>query len=57
MVKVLENSLVDLDIIPGKEEQELQAQAGKQAQALKGHLFIFGNERVSVGLKRKLSRW
>lgn len=35
MVKVLENQIVDLDIVPGKDEQELQAQARTQAKVLK----------------------
>ena len=35
MVKVLENSLVDLDVVPGKDEQQIQAAARQQAQALK----------------------
>jgi hypothetical protein len=30
MVKVLENRVVDLDIMPGKEEQELQSAMRKQ---------------------------
>lgn len=44
MVKVLENSLVDLDVVPGKDEQQLQAQARQQAQALKSggaYAFLF----------------
>lgn len=36
MVKVLENSMVDLDFVPGKDEQQLQAQARQQAQAMGG---------------------
>lgn len=35
MVKVLENSLVDLDIVPGKDQQQLQSAVRQQAQALK----------------------
>ena len=36
MVKVLENSIVDLDVVPGKDEQQLKAQARQQAQAMSG---------------------
>ena len=35
MVKVMENSIVDLDIVPGKDEQQMQAAVRQQAQALK----------------------
>jgi len=35
-MKVLENSMVDLDIVPGKQQQELQAQLQEQAQAAGG---------------------
>jgi len=35
-MKVLENSMVDLDIVPGKQQQELQAQLRQQAQATGG---------------------
>ena len=36
MVKVMENSIVDLDVVPGKNQQQLQAQAQQQAQAMGG---------------------
>jgi len=35
-MKVLENSMVALDIVPGKQQQELQAQLQQQAQATGG---------------------
>lgn len=36
MVKLMENSMVDLDIVPGKDQQQLAAAAKQQAEALKG---------------------
>lgn len=35
-MKVLENTMIDLDIVPGKQQQELQAQLKQQAQATGG---------------------
>ena len=36
MVKVLENQIVDLDLLPGKEQQELKAKLQAQLEAQGG---------------------
>ena len=38
MVKVLENQIIDLDLLPGKEQQELKAKIQSQLEAQGGQV-------------------
>lgn len=42
MVKVLENQIVDLDVLPGTQEEQLKAQADKLSSVARFPRYLYG---------------